>query len=290
MSLRPRWCSSSARLVHVGGAADRRATGSGSCSHGPARTVAAGVVVRHRPRWCGPARVAERDILDQSRVRAAASERVDQVRSLGRATVDHNEAELRRIERDLHDGAQARIAAAGMNVGLAEKLVHYRPRLAAVGIAAGGARTPPSAALEDLRIVVRGIHPPVLADRGLGSVPSRRWRCPIPIAGHRRAVDCRRLARAGGVGRPTSRSPSAWRTWPSTRRPSRAWIVGDARRRYCCGSIGRRRRARRRRLRGGSGLRRRGPSAGRLRRHPDRDQPARAGDRGDDGGAVPARL
>jgi signal transduction histidine kinase len=122
---------------------------------------------------------ADAGILDQSgseRLR----ERVDQVVRSRTATVDHNEAELRRIERDLHDGAQARIAAAGMNVGLAEKLVHSDPDSAVALLRE--ARDTTISALEDLRTLVRGIHPPVLADRGLVSgIEALAIPIPIPV-------------------------------------------------------------------------------------------------------------
>lgn len=80
-------------------------------------------------------------------------------------TVDHNAAELRRIERDLHDGAQARLVAVGMTLGLADDLFARDPEGAHRLLVE--ARATNTAALGDLRAVVRGIHPPVLADRGL---------------------------------------------------------------------------------------------------------------------------
>lgn len=80
-------------------------------------------------------------------------------------TVDHSAAELRRIERDLHDGAQARLVALGMSLGMAEDLLERDPDAARRLIS--DARDSTRTALGDLRSVVRGIHPPVLADRGL---------------------------------------------------------------------------------------------------------------------------
>jgi len=79
--------------------------------------------------------------------------------------VDTQAAELRRIERDLHDGAQARLVSLSMNIGLAEELMKRDPD-AAVRLLAE-ARESSGAALADLRSLVRGIHPPVLAERGL---------------------------------------------------------------------------------------------------------------------------
>jgi signal transduction histidine kinase len=92
-------------------------------------------------------------------------QRIGQLETSRAATVDHSAAELRRIERDLHDGAQARLVALGMNLGLAEELVTRDPGAAAELIAE--ARASSSTALSELRSLVRGIHPPVLADRGL---------------------------------------------------------------------------------------------------------------------------
>ncbi|ONI78616.1 hypothetical protein ALI144C_27755 [Actinosynnema sp. ALI-1.44] len=80
-------------------------------------------------------------------------------------TVDTQAAELRRIERDLHDGAQARLVALGMSLGMAEETVARDPAAAQELLAE--ARIASSQALAELRDLVRGIHPPVLADRGL---------------------------------------------------------------------------------------------------------------------------
>ena len=74
-------------------------------------------------------------------------------------------AELRRIERDLHDGAQARLVAVGMSLRAAEELMRANPEAALALVTE--ARETSSRALDDLRGLVRGIYPPVLADRGL---------------------------------------------------------------------------------------------------------------------------
>ncbi|GLY94466.1 sensor histidine kinase [Actinoplanes sp. NBRC 103695] len=80
-------------------------------------------------------------------------------------TIDAQAAELRRIERDLHDGAQARMVSVGMTIGLAERLIRRDPD-AAIKLLAE-ARASSTDALVELRHLVRGIHPPVLAERGL---------------------------------------------------------------------------------------------------------------------------
>ncbi|MFJ8628865.1 sensor histidine kinase [Kitasatospora sp. NPDC093550] len=75
-------------------------------------------------------------------------------------------AELRRIERDLHDGAQARLVAIGMTLGTIEHLLDTDQAAARELLAE--ARQSSARALQELRDLVRGIHPPVLAERGLG--------------------------------------------------------------------------------------------------------------------------
>ena len=80
--------------------------------------------------------------------------------------VDTAAAELRRVERDLHDGAQARLVALGMSLRAAERLFATSPGAALAMV--GEAREMSSRALTELRDLVRGILPPVLADRGLG--------------------------------------------------------------------------------------------------------------------------
>jgi signal transduction histidine kinase len=92
--------------------------------------------------------------------------RVEQLTQARADAVDSAAAELRRVERDLHDGAQARLVALGMNLRAAERLIPVSPE-AAVALVAE-AREASSLALTELRDLVRGIYPPVLADRGLG--------------------------------------------------------------------------------------------------------------------------
>ncbi|MDQ6522785.1 histidine kinase [Nocardioides sp. LHD-245] len=122
----------------------------------------------------------ERAILGHDRV-AALAERVERVEESRAETLDHSAAEVRRIERDLHDGAQARIASVGMSVGLAEKLLQTDPDGAAALLRE--ARETTMDALDDLRSVVRGIHPPVLADRGLaGAIEALALALPVPVA------------------------------------------------------------------------------------------------------------
>ena len=107
-------------------------------------------------------------------------ERIDVLESTRAGAVDVQETEARRIERDLHDGAQARLVALGMNLGMAEQ------RLAADPEAARGllteARLGVEEALRELRELARGIHPPVLTDRGLeAAIAALAHRSAIPV-------------------------------------------------------------------------------------------------------------
>jgi signal transduction histidine kinase len=89
-------------------------------------------------------------------------ERLEESRA---AAVDVQESELLRIERDLHDGAQARLVALGMSIGMAEDKLRTDPEGAQLLLAE--ARTDARQALEELRDLARGIRPPILTDRGL---------------------------------------------------------------------------------------------------------------------------
>jgi signal transduction histidine kinase len=91
--------------------------------------------------------------------------RIDVLTTTRAGAVDAAESELRRIERDLHDGAQARLVALGMSLGLAEQKFESDPHAARQLLAE--ARAGAGEALRDLRDLARGIHPPILADRGL---------------------------------------------------------------------------------------------------------------------------
>jgi len=106
--------------------------------------------------------------------------RVAQLTESRAETVDTQAAELRRIERDLHDGAQARLVSLGMSLGMAETLLASDPD--AAGELLAEAREATGMALSELRDLVRGIHPPVLADRGLdGAVRALAMASPLPV-------------------------------------------------------------------------------------------------------------
>lgn len=105
------------------------------------------------------------------RVRELAETRAEAVSSAA--------AELRRIERDLHDGAQGRLVAIGMNLRVAEEMILSSPDEATALVVE--ARVASAAALEELRSLVRGMYPPMLADRGLAeAVRALALELPLP--------------------------------------------------------------------------------------------------------------
>jgi signal transduction histidine kinase len=97
--------------------------------------------------------------------------------------VDAAEAERRRIERDLHDGAQQRLVALAMELGRAK--AKFADDVDAARDLVGQAHAEAKAALTELRDLVRGVHPPVLTDRGLDAALSGlAARCPVPVQVH----------------------------------------------------------------------------------------------------------
>ncbi|MFB7914084.1 sensor histidine kinase [Streptomyces sp. NPDC056061] len=107
--------------------------------------------------------------------------RVIELESDRGVVVDTAAADLRRIERDLHDGAQARLVALAMDLGLAKEKLTDDPEAAArmVDEAHGEVKV----ALQELRDLARGIHPAVLTDRGLDAALSAvASRCTVPVA------------------------------------------------------------------------------------------------------------
>jgi signal transduction histidine kinase len=134
--------------------------------------------------FAAPALMGLRATVDRALLYYARSEqlevRVAQLTETRAEVVDHSAAELRRIERDLHDGPQARLVALSMTLGLADDVYEQDAEQARKMI--NDARSVAQTALSDLRSVVRSIHPPVLADRGLaGAVESLAIDMAVPV-------------------------------------------------------------------------------------------------------------
>jgi signal transduction histidine kinase len=106
-------------------------------------------------------------------------ERIEELTVSRAGAVDAAAVELRRIERDLHDGAQARLVALAMEIGMAREQIERDPQAAAALLA--GAHEDAKTALAELRDLARGIHPAILTDRGLdAAVSALAARCPVP--------------------------------------------------------------------------------------------------------------
>jgi signal transduction histidine kinase len=109
--------------------------------------------------------------------------RVIQLEKSRERVVDAAEAERRRIERDLHDGAQQRLVALAMELGRAK--ARFADDLDAARELVDQAHVQAKEALTELRNLVRGVHPPVLTDRGLDAALSGLAAlCPVPVDVH----------------------------------------------------------------------------------------------------------
>lgn len=110
----------------------------------------------------------------------ALARRVDELERSRARVVDAGEAERRKLERDLHDGTQQRLVALGMTLGRAK--ARYKQDPAAVGELLDDAHQQAKDAVTELRGLIRGLHPPVLTDRGLDAALSAiAVRCPVPV-------------------------------------------------------------------------------------------------------------
>ncbi|MFE4514976.1 sensor domain-containing protein [Kitasatospora sp. NPDC056783] len=123
------------------------------------------------------ARVSRRLLV--ARPRTSLARRVQELTTTRSEALDAHAAELRRIERDLHDGAQANLVAVSLRLGMIRRALDQRPEQAAELV--DSTQIVAEQALESLRALVRGIHPPLLADRGLAeAVRSLADRCAVP--------------------------------------------------------------------------------------------------------------
>jgi signal transduction histidine kinase len=111
---------------------------------------------------------------------ARLSQRVEELTKSRAGAVDSHGAELRRIERDLHDGTQAQLVSLAMRIGIAKQTMAEDPEKAAKML--DDARDGAEQAMTELRGVLRTMYPPILADRGLvGAVSALAARCPLPV-------------------------------------------------------------------------------------------------------------
>ncbi|MFD4638376.1 sensor histidine kinase [Lentzea sp. NPDC058436] len=111
--------------------------------------------------------------------KASLEKRLAEVVATRAAALQAHGAELRRIERNLHDGTQNKLVGVVMMLGIAERTLKQNPENALQALLR--AQDAAGDALEELRNVVRSIHPPVLEDLGLdGAIQALAARCPVP--------------------------------------------------------------------------------------------------------------
>ncbi len=130
--------------------------------------------------------LAAADVAIASRLlgpRGDLAARVEELERSRERVVDAAEAERRRIERDLHDGVQQRLVALAMDLGRAK--AKFAEDSDAARLIVDQAHAEAKEALTELRNLVRGVHPPVLTERGLDAALSGvAALCPVPVAVH----------------------------------------------------------------------------------------------------------
>ena len=159
----------------------------------PARAVtrveregrAVGAIVHDRslcddPELVGSVAAAAGLSIENERLQAQLRARVEELRASRARIVEAGTAERRRLERNLHDGAQQRLVALSLSMRLAQSKLRKDPDAAEQLL--GSAQEELTRALEELRELARGIHPAVLSDRGLRpALESLAGRSPVPV-------------------------------------------------------------------------------------------------------------
>jgi signal transduction histidine kinase len=118
--------------------------------------------------------------MQNERLDAELRAKVDELRRSRERMLRIGLEERRRLERDLHDGAQQRLVSMALNIRLARAKLNEDPLAADQLLASAGQEL--DSALEELRELARGIHPAVLTDRGLGTaLETLASRAPVPV-------------------------------------------------------------------------------------------------------------
>jgi len=157
--------------------------------------------------------------MENERLHALVLAQLDEVRASRVRIVTAQDDERRRLERDLHDGAQQNLVALKIKVGLAEMLVEKDPARAKLMLAELKVDT--DEALQNLRDLARGVYPPLLADKGLvaalesqarkATVPVRLW--PMESAATPRRLRQRFTSAAWRRSRTSRNTPSLKPWW-----------------------------------------------------------------------------
>jgi signal transduction histidine kinase len=146
---------------------------------------AVGAIVHDRslcedPELVGSVAAAAGLSIENERLQAQLRARVEDLRMSRARIVEAGTAERRRLERNLHDGAQQRLVALSLTMRLAQSKLRADPDKAEMLLT--GAQEELARALEELRELARGIHPAVLSDRGLRpALEALAGRSPVPV-------------------------------------------------------------------------------------------------------------
>lgn len=120
-------------------------------------------------------------VLKNAQLAAELNARIEELRASRQRIVSAQDAERRRIERNIHDGAQQHLVALGMKLRMAQELTAREPDRAMELL--NEIQHDTGAALQTLRDLARGIYPPILADKGLGqALDAHARRCPVVVA------------------------------------------------------------------------------------------------------------
>jgi signal transduction histidine kinase len=176
------WLPESARFVDADGRTVTLPDGEWTPVELHGRRIAA---IRHdrsladQPQLVGAAGAAAALALENQRLAAELRARIEDLRASRARLVSAGDAERRRLERNLHDGAQARMVGLAAKLGLARAKAGDDRELAAL---LEESRVELMASLDELRAVARGLHPAVLTDRGLdAAVRGLAYRAPLPV-------------------------------------------------------------------------------------------------------------
>lgn len=119
-------------------------------------------------------------VLKNAQLAAELNARIEELRASRQRIVSAQDAERRRIERNIHDGAQQHLVALGMKLRMAQELTPRAPDRAMELL--DEIQQDTGAALQTLRDLARGIYPPILADKGLGqALEAHARRCPVAV-------------------------------------------------------------------------------------------------------------
>jgi signal transduction histidine kinase len=146
----------------------------------PVAAIVHDVALLDEPGLVRAAGAAAAMALENERLEAELKARVAELQSSRAKLIEVGMSERRTLERNLHDGAQQRLVALSLQLGLARSKLRDAPDMAERIL--DGAREELAAALEELRELARGIHPAILTDRGLiPALEALAGRAPLPV-------------------------------------------------------------------------------------------------------------